>query len=169
MLPLTLCSSHPYSPGVSPSRHQGLSLSTLLSGRLCPSPCLNSLLLLEHILGQFSEKGCTGEKFLSFCVCFCCRNRLPKTRQIKTTSTYYLTVVEARSLKSRRRKGCFLPGGSGVSPSGLIPVVGRIQFDEGRGWRDVFPRWLWAGSLSQPLQGEKKNPPLPSEKQESSE
>lgn len=34
-----------------------------------------SLVLLEHLLWQFSKKGCMGKKFLSFCVFFCCHNR----------------------------------------------------------------------------------------------
>lgn len=155
----------PYSPSVSSGLSPGPVPLHSPQWKTLSSPLprlpffIYSLFLLEHILGQFSEKGCTGEKFLSLHVCFCYSNRLPKTQQIKTTSTYCLTVVAVRSLKSRCQKGCFLTGGSGTSPSGLIPVAGRIQFDEGTGWRNLFLWWLWAGgSFSAPTRGEKEFP-----------
>lgn len=46
-----------------------------------------SLFLLEHILGQFSKKGCMRERFVSAYVFFCCQNMLPQTQHVLPLSS----------------------------------------------------------------------------------
>ena len=43
---------------------------------------------------------------------YSCHNKLPQPGWLKTTEMYYLTIVEARSSKSRYHQGCTPLGGS---------------------------------------------------------
>lgn len=53
-----------------------------------------------------------GKETKVICVSQSCQNKSPQHGWLKTTETYYLTVMEARSLRSRCQQGAALSEGS---------------------------------------------------------